>query len=116
MFDKISICNFCGKKKKKLTVQPFGIVFESAFECVFTSAGRVVVQVGAEDDSVGFGEFGIGAGIESRQIARIAAFHPHGRRIVARIERAFSDAHTDARHVFISTQMCQIGLLSIKEK
>ena len=64
---------------EKLTVQPFGIVFQCPFECEFTTSRRVVVQIGAEDDGIRFGKFGVGAGIECGQIARVAALDPDGR-------------------------------------
>lgn len=109
-----------GKRKSlnkawaKLTVQPFGIVFQCPLERELTTARRVVVQIGAEDDGVGFGELGVGAGIEGRQVARIAALDPHGRRVVARVKRALGDAHPNSGDVLVASQMRQVGLDSPK--
>lgn len=96
--------------ERRLTVEPLGVVFEGALERVLAPAGGVVVEVGAEDDGVGFGEFGVGARVERRQVARIAALDPHGRAVVRRVERALGDAHAHPGHVLVAAQMRQIRL------
>ena len=96
--------------KRKLTVQPFGIVFQCSLEGEFTTPRRVVVQIGAEDDCIRFGELGIGAGIECGQVAGISALHPNGGGIVARVKRTFGDTHAHSGHVLVPSQMRQVGL------
>lgn len=100
----------------KLTVQPFRIVFQCAFEGELATARRVVVQIRAENDGVRFGELGIRTGIECGQVARIAALHPDGRRIIARVKRALGNAHAHTGDVFIATQMRQVGLHQFRFK
>ena len=102
--------------RSKLTVQPLWIVFQRPFESVFATARSVIVEIGAEDDGVGFGELGVGAGIEGGQIARIASLNPDGRRIVAGVKRALGDAHADTGDVLVATQMSQVGLDEKKHK
>lgn len=92
------------------TVQPLGVVFERPLERVLAPSGRVVVQVGAENHCVGFRELGVGARVEGGQLAGVAALHPHGRRVVARVERALGDAHAHAGHVLVAPQVRQVGL------
>ena len=103
-------------KCNEFTVEPFGVVFEGPLEGVLAAAGRVVVEIRAEDDGIGFGELGVGARVERRQTPRIAVLHPNGRAVVARVERALGDAHSNTGHVLISTQLRQISLKNINKK
>lgn len=85
-----------------LTVEPFRVVFECTLEAEFSTAGGEVVEVGAEDDGVGFGEFGVGAGIEAGEVAGVSVFDPDCCGVVGGVVRAFRNAHSDTWDVLVS--------------
>lgn len=93
-----------------LTIEPFGVVFKRPFKREFTSSSRQVVQVSAEDHGVSFRELSVGAGVEGGQRARVPALHPQRRRVIRRVVRTLRDAHTDAWHVLVTGQVCQVRL------
>jgi len=93
-----------------LTVEPLGVIFQGALEGVEASAGGQVEEVGAEDDGVRFGEFGVGAAVEGGQVARVALLHPHRGRVVVGVERALCHPQTNPRHVLAPMRVRQVRL------
>lgn len=65
-----------GVKQTLLTVQPFGIIFDSPLERVYLLAGRDVVQVRPEDDCIRFRELGHRSAIQSGQSCRVTRLWP----------------------------------------
>lgn len=85
-----------------LTVKPFGIILERPLEAERLTAGSQIVEIRAEDYGIGFGELGVGAGIKSWQVTRIALLDPDRRRIVRRVVRALCDAHSYPRYELVT--------------
>jgi len=98
-----------------LTVEPVGIVFQRSLERELLTSRGQVEQVRAEDDRVRFGELGVGAAVQGRQLSRVALLRPDGRRIVQRVVRTFGRAETHAGHVLVSGQVRQVGLREKKK-
>jgi len=93
-----------------LTVEPLGVVLERPLEAERLATGSQIVEVRAEDDGVGLGEFGVRAGVKSRQVPRIALLDPDCRRIVRGVVGALRDAHADAGNELVARQVSQIAL------
>lgn len=97
-----------------LTVEPVGIVFQRPFERKLLASRRQVEQIRPEDDRVRFGELGVGAAVQGRQLSRVALFRPNGRGVVQRVVRALGRTQTHAGHVLVPGQMRQVGLRANK--
>lgn len=99
-----------------LTVQPLGVVLEGPLEAELLPAGGQVVEVRPENDGVGFGEFGVGSGVESGQVSGVALFHPNCRRIVRRVVGTLGDPHSYSRYEGVAAEVGQIPLHKKKIK
>lgn len=93
-----------------LTVQPFGVIFESPLEGKLLTPRRQIVKVGPEYNCVGFREFGVSSRVESGQIPWITFFYPDCSGVVGWVVGTFGNTHTDSRHERVSTEMSQIRL------
>lgn len=69
-----TLCNYYVYRTSTLTVEPVGIVLQRSFERELLSSRGQVEQVRPEDDCICFGELGICATIQGRQLSRIALF------------------------------------------
>jgi len=88
--------------KRVLTVEPLGVVLECPFEAVHLATGSQIEEIRAEDYGIGFGEFGVRAGIKSWQVSGIALLDPDRRRIVRRIIRTLRDALSHSRDKLVA--------------
>lgn len=97
-----------------LTVQPLGVVLEGPLETELLPAGRKVVQVRAEDNRVGFGEFRVRPRVEARKVSGVSLLHPHGGRVVRRVVGALRYAHAYSGHKGGPAQPGQVRLEQIR--
>lgn len=64
------------ENKNVLTVQPFRVVLQRPLEIEDLSSSRQIVEIRSKNDGISLGKFGIGTGIESRQISWITLLDP----------------------------------------
>jgi len=88
--------------KRVLTIEPLGVVLECPLEAIRLTTGSQIVEIRAEDYGIGFGEFGVRAGIKSWQVSGIALLDPDCRRIVRRVIRALRDTHSYSRDKLVA--------------